>query len=99
MKIKSMSDGITEFNRIGICKVDTDKICQAFRESSVICEFGGEFKLLDYTPVRFLKRLKIEISRQDAEVIIAQLGLIKLKDPVFARASKYKLLEKSDTSP
>lgn len=92
--MKRMADRIIELNRTGICKIDTDKICQAFRETSLISEYNGHFRLHDYTPVRFLRRHKITISRQDAETIIAQLGLLKFKDPIFARASEYRLTDK-----
>lgn len=92
--MKGMSTGIVELNSTGICKIDTDKICRSFRETSMISQFGDQFMLLDYTTVRFLRRVKITISQQDAETIIAQLGLLKFKDPIFVRATEYRLTDK-----
>jgi hypothetical protein len=92
--MKRISDGIIECPDTGICKIDIDKICQAFRESSLISEYDGEFRLYDYTPVRMLQRTKITISQRDAETIIAQLSLLKCQDGVFRKAYKYVLTHK-----
>lgn len=92
--MKRMSDGIIECPTTGICTIDIDKICQAFRESSLISEYGGEFRLYDYTPVRMLRRTKITISQRDAETIIAQLSLLKCPDLLLRKACTYVLTNK-----
>lgn len=78
-----LSDAITDYKDTGICGIDVDKVCKCFRLST-ISRWHDQYRL-----VNLRAKVKVTISKEDAEAIIQKLNLVDVKSGIFANASTF----------
>lgn len=77
-----------EFKNTGECNIDINNIIKHFTLLNRIYNIKNEYYLLEYTP-HGKRKLKIQISKEDAIRIIETLNLKPFKNDIFINSITY----------
>ena len=83
-----MINTVAEFNEFGVCKIDVDKVIKRWSLLCRVYEIGDKYHLVEYTP-KGKRKLKIEISKEDASKIIKAINLEGVKNNIFKNNTTY----------
>ena len=83
-----MKNLITEFNQVGICKIDVEKVVKAWTDKFLISQYHEEFALIKQG--RQKNYTKVAISKEQAEILIDKLKLLPIQSGLFRHVKNYR---------
>ena len=82
---------VTEYVRTGDCTVDVDRVVKQWSHLWRLTSWHKQFRLVKFLRKdSYIKRLKVHISKEQAEDIISRLCLKERKDLVLRNATYWE---------
>lgn len=79
---------ITNFQQIGVCEVDVDKVVKAWTDKFMISQYHDDYTLVKFS--RGANKVQVKISKKQAEEIISKLNLCTIKSTMLVYGKTYR---------
>lgn len=89
MPKKTLKDALIDCPITGNVRLNLDLACEVFDKHAYVYQYGDKFRLIQKTPKGRIIKLKVDISTQEARMLIHNLSLITVRDSTLFDITKY----------